>query len=267
MRRLRPLFGRKTIEWEYLPGGWPSANADPAIKGWDVESILRVYQDNWPTFVRNLEGVAPLGISPESDSAERTNLAFHNLIMTYGYVLAYVARGKTAMTMLDWGGGIGHYYLLSRALLPDLKIEYHCKDFPRFAEHGNTLFPEAHFHSDDACLNQTYDFVFASTSLQYSQDWENVFAKLARATAGFLFINRLPVIQKARSYVMVQRPYRYGYATEYAQWCLNRPEFLHTANSLGLILLREFVIEHSLPTERAPEQPEYYGFLFRSAAV
>ena len=102
IRRLRPLFGRQTIEWEYLPGGWPAANADHAIKGWDVESILRVYQNNWPTFVRNLEGTAPLGISPESASPERTNLAFHNLIMTYGYVLAVVARGKTAMSMLDW---------------------------------------------------------------------------------------------------------------------------------------------------------------------
>ncbi|GAK51719.1 hypothetical protein U14_02964 [Candidatus Moduliflexus flocculans] len=263
MRRLRPLFWRKTIEWEYLPGGWPTANRNPDIKGWDVESILHVYQNNWPTFVQNLKGTSPLGISPESGSAERTNLAFHNLIMTYGYVLAIVARGKTAISMLDWGGSIGHYYLLSQTLLPDLKIEYHCKDFPRFVEYGKTLFPDAHFHSDESCLNRKYDFMLSSSSLQYSHDWQAMLARLRQATSGYLFVTRLPVVQCVPSYIMVQRPYQYGYQTEYISWCINRQEFLAKAEQLGLIIAREFLIEHSQPVYGANEQPECYGFLFR----
>ena len=127
------------------------AEENPAIKGWDVESVLNAYKANWPIFLKNLEGALPIEISPESDSTQRSNLIFHNMLMTYGYVLAYCSRHKSRFSMLDWGGGIGHYYLISQKLLPELNIEYHCKDFPRFAEYGKTLFPEARFYSDATC--------------------------------------------------------------------------------------------------------------------
>jgi putative methyltransferase (TIGR04325 family) len=164
--------------------------------------------------------------------------------------------------MLDWGGAIGHYYLISQKLLPDLQIDYHCKDVPVLAEYGRSLFPQAHFYTDQTCLERKYDFVLVSGSFQYFQDWASSLKKLARATGEYLFVTRLPIVQQAPSYVMVQRPYDYGYNTEYLGWCLNRNEFLKQTENLGLKLVREFIAQESPYVTLAPEQPEYRGFLF-----
>jgi hypothetical protein len=64
---------------------------------------------------------------------------------------------------------------------------------------------------------------------------------------------------------MVQRPYQYGYDTEYLGWCFNKYEFLDTAKSIGLFLVREFFAQESSLIHNAPEQPIYYGFLFKRA--
>src|SRR5437660_12823942 len=110
--------------------------ADSKIKGWNVESVLNVYREKWPAFVKQLEGTGPFGVAHESDLNDRTDPIFHNIIMSYGYALSIASRCKRSISLLDWGGGIGHYYLISQALIPDLEIDYHCKDVPILAEYG-----------------------------------------------------------------------------------------------------------------------------------
>lgn len=263
LHRLQAAPKQQYIEWEYVPEGWDASQTDPNIKGWNVESVLEAYKANWPNFLKSLEGTLPFGISPESGLEIRTNLIHHNLMMTYGYALSLYTRQKSSISMLDWGGAIGHYYLLSQKLLPDLEIDYHCKDVPVLAEYGRSLLPQAHFYSDDSCLEQKYDFVLVSGSFQYFQDWISGLEKLANATSGYLFVTRLPVVQQVPSFVIVQRPYQYGYNTEYLGWCFNRGEFLQYAQKNGLELMREFVVEELPLIHRAPEQPQHWGFLFR----
>jgi len=250
------------IEWEYIPEGWERQNQDPHIKGWNIESVLEAYQANWPTFIKNLESTLPFGISPESNSTDPTNLLFHNIMMTYGCALAVASRNLSQFSLLDWGGGIGHYYLISQKLIPDLIIDYHCKDVPVLAEYGQKLFPEAHFYSDESCLSRKYDLVFASGSLHYSQNWQHTLKGFAEATKGYLFITRLPIVHQVPSYVMVQRPYHHGYNTEYLGWCLNKDELLQYAKSINLNLIQEFVIGENPRIHNAPEQCQYWGFLF-----
>lgn len=249
-------------EWEYLPDGWATQN--DRIKGWNVQGVLEAYKAKWPAFVSNLEGTLPFGISPEAGLSARTDLAFHNAIMSYAYALTLSSRNKASLSLLDWGGGIGHYYLISQALVPDLEIEYHCKDVPILVEYGRTLFPQAHFYMDETCLGRQYDFVVASGSLQFSRDWSSTLEGLAASTAGYMFVTSLPIVLHSPSFVFVQRPYQYGYDTEYLGWCLNREQFLQSAGGTGLELVREFIIGHQPFIYRAPEQNEYRGYLFRS---
>ena len=68
-------------------------------------------------------GAAPLGVSlevPESCGGQiaTDDLGAHNTLMSYGYVLGRAAHNKSRISILDWGGGPGHYYLIGRALLP-----------------------------------------------------------------------------------------------------------------------------------------------------
>jgi putative methyltransferase (TIGR04325 family) len=252
-------------EWEYVPQGWDAEKSDPAIKGWNVQTVLDAYKARWETFVKTTQGAGPFGLPPEAISpAKDADLPYHNGVMVFGYCLALASRNKSAVSILDWGGGIGHYYQIARALLPDVKIEYHCKDVPLLAEHGGTLFPEARFYPDESCLARRYDLVMAGTSLHYARDWQGTLRGLAGAVGGYLLVTGLPVVHAAPAYVFVQRPYRYNYDTEYLAWCLNRGQFLETARGLGLTLVREFITGHFPPIQGAPEECEYRGFLFRA---
>jgi len=253
---------RAPIEWEYLPEGWAYAQHHPDNQAWNDPSILEVYRRKWPHFQRLVAGAGPLGIAHESDLTSDTDLTSHNLAMAFGYVLALAAQGRSALSLLDWGGGIGHYQLLARALLPTVALEYHCKDMPALAAAGAELSPEGYFYSDDSCLNRRYDLVMASTSLHYSVDWQATLAGLIGATKGYLYLASTPVVLAAPSFVFVQRPWSFGYRTEYLAWCLNRQEVLAVAESCQMRLVREFVYGHAPQIKNAPEQNLYRGFLF-----
>jgi putative methyltransferase (TIGR04325 family) len=221
-------------EWEYLPKGWAYAQRHPDNQAWNDPSILEVYRRKWPVFERLVAGSGPLGIAHESDLTTDSDLLSHNLVLTFGYVLGLAAQGRSAVSMLDWGGGIGHYCLLARALLPGVALEYHCKDMPLLASAGMELLPEGHFYSDESCLNRYYDLVMASTSLHYSQAWQATLAGLSGATGRYLYLASTPIVLDAPSFVFVQRPRSFGYRTEYLAWCLNRQDLLAGVEGLGL---------------------------------
>ena len=249
-------------EWEYMPDGW-----DRPTKGWDVDAVVASYRAKWPSYVQALHAPKPLGVYHEvvsGGTVEAHDREAHNMLVSFAYVLALAARGKTRMSMLDWGGGLGHYFALSRAVLPHVELEYHCRELPKVAAAGRELLPEATFHTDDTCLDRRYDLVLASSSLQYAPDWRKMLGSLATATAGYLFVTRVPLALHAPSFVVLQRAHRYGYETEYLGWVLNRAELLRAADAASLELAREFLLFGQIDAEGAPERPvEHRGFLFR----
>ncbi len=254
-------------EWEYVPEGWARQASDPRVKGWDVNAIAASYRAKWPAFVRALEPPRPLGIAhevPVGVEVPNDDRAAHNTLVSYAYVLALAAGGRPQVSLLDWGGGSGHYYLVSKSVLPGVEIDYHCKDVPKLCALGRELVPEGRFYDDESCLERTYDLVLASGSLQYSAPWQETLARLAAAAARYLFVTRLPIALDTDSFVVVQRPYAYGYETEYLGWVLNRGEVIAAGEAAGLELAREFLMSAWLSAEGAPEVPvEYRGYLFR----
>lgn len=248
-------------QWEYLPQGWKTQ--DPNILGWNVQSILDTQRQKWPAFVRSLQGTNPLGINHESPTISGSDYASHNTLMVYGYVLAKAAYQKDRISILDWGGGLGHYYLISKALLPDVAIDYYCKDLPILCQGGRELLPDVTFYDDESdCFQKSYDLVLSSSSLQYSEDWKDTVRKLADSARSYLLITRLPIVHNADSFVVVQRPYAYGYYTEYITWFLNRQSLLEYIIGLGMKFVREFLIAEKFPVPDAPEVAEARGFLF-----
>ena len=247
-------------EWAYRPDGWP---ADPTIKGWDAESVVATQLARWSAFVQSVAAPAPFGVSNEAAGRTQLDYGFHNTVMSFGYVLARTGQGRNQLSILDWGGGIGHYYVYASALLPEVELDYHCRDLSRYTVAGRGVLPHATFHDrDETALSRPYDLVLASSSLHYSKDWRADLAKLASVAGGYLYITRQPFVDTATSFVVVQRPHRYGYLTEYPGWFLNRGEFLTAADELGLELLREFLIAERPVVPGAPEQADYRGFLF-----
>jgi putative methyltransferase (TIGR04325 family) len=237
------------------------------VAGWDVPGVEGAYRRRWPEFVAAVRGTGTLGIAhevPEAQAVVTDDPGWHNVALTWGYVLARAARGRDRLSVLDWGGGPGHYYVLARALVPEVPLEYHSRDLPRLVALGRDLLPEVEFRADDSCLERTYDLVLASDSLHYSEDVASLLARLARASARWLYVALLPVARSAPSFVVVQRPDAYGYATEYLGWIVNRSELMHAAGDAGLVLEREFLAPGRIDAEGAPERPVYLrSFLFR----
>lgn len=254
----------RPADWEYCPQGWRTR--DPRIQGWDAEGVVRSQQQTWPDFVRLVRSTGPLGINHTDLVPAADNPVAHNIVMCYAYVLARAAHGKQRLRVLDWGGGLGHYYEISRALLPQVELDYTCKELPLLCAAGRATLPEVRFIEEDGeALSRRYDLVISSSSLHYVEDWRGLLRSLAAVTDEYLYITRLPLIRHAPSYVMVQRPYACGYDTEYLGWVLNRSELLEAARGSGLLLEREFLIEERPEIRGAPEQPQYGGFLFRRA--
>jgi putative methyltransferase (TIGR04325 family) len=259
--RLRPTY-------EYVPQGWARAHEEPRVRGWNTAAVVDGALKTWPAFVDALSGSDPLAVFHEVAEAEDVStddLGAHNLAMSYGYVVALAAGSRQRLSILDWGGGLGHYYLLTRALLPGTELEYHCRDTPAMVAEGSRILPQVAFHSDDRCLARGYDLVLASSSLQYSQEWKERFRELARAADSWLFVTRLPVVTESASFVVLQHALRAGYDTEYLGWVLDRRALMLEAQELRLQLVREFLTGDSFEARGAPEAAALRGFLFRGA--
>lgn len=267
-RLLPPVFieagvrlGVVRAEWEYSPNGWEVWDASGL--GWNVDAVVQTETAKWPEFLRLCEGAGPLGIAHEALHPSRVDMAAHNEIMTYGYVLAGAGRMKESLSILDWGGGLGHFFVLSRALLPDLALRYVCKDLPLMCEAGRRLLPEVTFCDDEVQLEgQSFDLVHAGTSLQYSRDWRGTLKRLSDLASEVLYVARLPVVERSEEFMVLQHAQRYGYGTTYPCWYLSRHAFLQHAASCGLSLEREFLMSDHPYVRGAPEQGEYRGFLF-----
>ena len=253
-------------EFAYLPGGWREE-----VHGWDAGTVAEAYTAKWPEWVAALEGTAPLGVYHEARAGEplrRDDVAAHNMLLSFAYVVARAAHDRERLTVLDWGGGLGHYALLARAVLPEVELDWHCREVPSVARAGRAVNPAVTFHADDACLDRVYDLVVASGSLQYAEDWASLLGRFAAATGGSLLVTRLPIALRSPSFVVVQRANAYGYETEYQGWVVSRDELLAAAAAGSLELERELLLDAWLSAAGAPEDPiGHRGFLFRPAAA
>jgi len=279
IRAARGEGRRGAPEWEYVPDGWShvprGTKAGAGASGWNVESVARTQRAKWDRFVELMQadgGTAPLAVYHEASTLTNDSLVAHHTFMTYGYVLALAARaarpiGSTSdrLSILDWGSGLGHYAVVSRALLPDVTLDYHARDLPLLCDAGRATIPGATFHDTDASAlgePRRYDLIVASGSLHYHQEWRQILGGFATASRRFVYVTRLPIVHHAPSFVVIQRPRAGGYDTEYLGWFFNRAEFLRGAHEAGLRLVREFLVDERPHTHGAPEQCEFRGYLF-----
>lgn len=249
--------------WQHVPEGWEYLRTHPETKGWDVPAVAETYRRKWPLFLERMQGTDPLGVEHQSDLSCRHALIPHNGAMAFGWVLAQVARRRERISVLDVGGGCGHFFHFARALAPDVDFDYCVRDTPTLAALGTELCPQATFYADDVCFDRRYDLVWASDALHFVRDWPALLRRMAAAGA-FVYLARVPTTLHAPSYVYLQRAQKFGYQTEYLAWCIRRAELFAEAQAAGLQLAREFVFGPAPHIVGAPEQFQYAGGFFRT---
>jgi putative methyltransferase (TIGR04325 family) len=228
--------------------------------GWSVDTVVKTEKAKWEAFCRNLKGTGPLGFSHEhTDLSVIRNPNFHNVHISYAYVLALAAHKKNSISVLEWGGGLGHYYLIGKAVMPNVALDYHVKEVPLMAKAGQQLNPEVHWYDDESCLERDYDLVMMTGCMPYIKDWSELLHRIARSVKKYLFLFRLPVVENGPSFIAIQRLYN----SQMLHQQLNQAEFLDAVKETGLILVREFVIGDRPYIKGAPEQCEIRGWLFK----
>ena len=256
-RRNEPVgqaSGLSRPEWEHIPEGWSYPT-----RGWDAEAVADAYARKWRDYVEAVQPPKPLGVHHETAEVLTGDAGAHNMLVTFAYVLALAADARDRLSVLDWGGGFGHYQVLARSVLSRLTLDWHVQETPAVAARGRELNPEVTFHDDDAALDGRYDLVVASSSIQYAEDWRALLERLARSAERYLYLARVPIALEAPSFVVIQRPYVHGYDTEYLGWVLNRGELLAAAPPLA----REFLLDARFSAAGAPEEPvDHRSFLF-----
>jgi len=251
-------FGKPTLD--YAPDGWETRFDNDKNQGWNVYSVVDIEKGKWDDFRRNLEGPAPLGFSHEhNDMSVIRNPYFHNVHISYAYVLALAAHKKDRISVLDWGGALGHYFLIGKAVLPDVLIEYHVKEVPLMSKAGKRLNPGIHWHNDESCLEREYDLIVMNGSIGYIEEWSDLLRRIASSTKKYLFLFRLLVVQDSPSFLSIQRLYD----SKMLHQQFNQTELLETVDKIGLTLVREFVLGERPYIRGAPEQCEMRGWLFK----
>ena len=125
--RIKRRLVRSTTLLEYTPRGWSTP-----LPG-DTSS-----EDFWTAFIAQERAYSEALVARirarepflQVDGDESAKYA------VFGYVLALATRHQSKISVLDYGGSLGDYYWLGRALVPGVDLEYHCKELPRVVEAG-----------------------------------------------------------------------------------------------------------------------------------
>ena len=254
-------------DWELVPRGWEKADEPGSLPDWDDQAVADGYRVKRREVLEALRTGEPLAFPTSAlrPTAERT-VRDHNTTMCFAYALAHAARGRSRLSVLDWGGGIGLHYHLGKALEPELELDYHVKEVAQVCAVGRELEPAVTFHEGDGCLEQRYDLVMASSALQYEEAWKETLERMARAASAYLFLTRVPVVFRASSYVVRHRASMRGVPADFLSWVVNRDELVACAERGDVVLEREFLIMPSPLIVGAPERQEVRAFLFRAGS-
>jgi putative methyltransferase (TIGR04325 family) len=254
----------RETEWERVTEAeWTASD------GWLHPSIVATQVAKWADFSDSIQRPRPFGSANAPQAGAPVNVSSHNVIMTFGYVLgrAIATAPGRPVEVLDWGGGLGQYALMARQLYPEVAFDYTVCELQPLADAGRKLAADVNFSSDDvASLQGPYDLIYASSSLQYVRDVYGLLAKIVGSGSRWITICRMPFVDNAEDFVVVQRPHRYGYDTEYTGWFLNRDKFVRFMQRSGYELDREFLNDERPTVTGAPEQCSYRGFLFQRSA-
>lgn len=232
-----------------MAGGWRDA-AQAAVQG---------YSDG----VRRASAGTSVGFLPGDDLTvfSEGSKQFHDRLVQFALVAARAARWRDELRLLDFGGGFGAHALALARLLPDLCLQYTVAELPAFCDAGRELNTHVRFVQGLEEAGDGYHMVYASSSIQYTEDWRRLIADLCLASAASLFITRTPFVFDRPAFVTVQRAYN----AEYPGWVFNYDELVQEVLRHGFTLNEVFINGRGIPVRGVSKLNVHLGLLFEKA--
>jgi len=247
---------RDEPRFEYAPLGWETP-FQVMSDAWQAPQVASSREKEWHMLLETCASTAAFG----ADRVKGQDLIEHNRVMSFCSVVARCAENKKRIKLIDWGGGTGDYYKKAQSIIPNIEIEYHCKELPLTTEIGKKLNSEVVWHDDeDSWMGATYDMVFSSGAFYYVKDWKGILKKLASVGAKYIYLTRTPVVENDnQSFVIMQRS---SFEYKALLHILNKLEIVMFLEEQGYTLEREFLTGEVPVIKNSPCYVESKGWLF-----
>ena len=124
-------------------------------------------------------------------------LDLSSLRSVLGVSIASIDLKSKVFNVLDFGGGGGYHYFISKLILnEDLNINWHIVETSSIVENSNKISNiNLHFFKtvEEAAIGiERFDLILASSSLQYCENQFSILKKLIKLNAKNIFITRTP---------------------------------------------------------------------------
>jgi len=132
------------------------------------------------------------------DNLSKNNgLDFSALRTIIGVSIAGLEINKKELNVLDFGGGGGYHYFISKLILNDnIKLNWNVVETKSIVDISNTISnSELHFFKSiqDASMGiEKFDLIIASSSIQYCINQQNILRELIGLNSNNIFITRTP---------------------------------------------------------------------------
>lgn len=173
-----------------------------------------------------------------------------------------LSGGVRPLSILEFGGGLGDLAEACRGA----NAAWDILEVPSVCDHGAVLRPSIRFLDDPAAAGRRYDLVIACGALHYAKDWDRLLRFLAEATTSRLVLLDLPVVEAARSGVMLERPREFGFRATMQSWLIARSALSAALASTGLAIMSSEPERPAEPVAGAPT-PVLVGHVLKRAGT
>ena len=148
------------------------------------------------------------------------------------------------LNVLDFGGGNGSYYFLSKSFLEKIEINWDIVEKEFIFNLGNSMnFYKNHkikFYKDIKDIKNIPDVIIVSGSLQYLDEPEKKMKELSSLGAKYIILDRTQFLKKSgiSKILTIQRWNSFGKILETACWILSKKDIYDNIN--GYEMINEF---------------------------
>lgn len=187
-------------------------------------------------------------------SADFVNEVSKFNISPLSVVISLMKDLKRKIKVLDFGGGMGTTYLQVKEALITNDIDFTIVEGIKNCEKANALFSEddnINFY-DKLPLNEEFDIIHISSSLQYIEDWKGLLSELCqRYNAKTFIFNDLPAGDIKSTYATYQNYYE----SKIPYWFFKIDDVINEVKKYGFELIHKsnFVAKILGDNEKMPQ--------------